>query len=122
MNKYVIACNNILLFADACALKSCSYVNPGAITYIVCKRLCRIRATSHLARRSISPGISRRAPAIGLKISPRIYSTVGNSRVVPDVSPMYITPRSFSPRCSRSSDTTLLRLMRKCTPDVPASR
>lgn len=64
------------------ALSSCSYVNPSAIVCNV-KDFCCICVTFHVAR--IPFGIARRAPGTGLKISPGIYSTVVNSRVVPDV-------------------------------------
>lgn len=64
------------------ALSSCSYVNPSTIVCNV-KHFCCICVTFHVAR--IPFGIPRRAPGTGLKISPGIYSTVVNSRVVPDV-------------------------------------
>lgn len=102
------------------ALSSCSYVNPSAIVCNV-EHVCCICVTFHVAR--ISLGIPRRASGAGLKISLGIYSTVVNSRVVPDVR-TYVHNTEFFLFAMLSIfryDAAPV-LMRKYTPDMPSSR
>lgn len=76
----------------------------------VCKHSCRICATFRdTPSREFCSGAPQRAPDAGLKISPGIYSTVGNSR---ESHQMFSRPVLYihnagiflCARCSRSSD------------------